>query len=145
MQRMKVVQVAELVAALEVVERDIPIPQQNQVRIKVQACVDLLPWQRYGSAVAGAFQWNRLSAAKPGREVVGIIDAMAPKSPIETRRPRGRRLKTAVIVGIATRVATVISLRARPVKFPVFLMMSGYAEYMIVVPFEALAAAYRMI
>lgn len=72
MQRMKVVQVAQPNAELEVVERDVPEPKARQVRIKVQACgvchSDMF-------TVVGAFpgiQYPRV----PGHEVVGIIDAV---------------------------------------------------------------------
>jgi D-arabinose 1-dehydrogenase-like Zn-dependent alcohol dehydrogenase len=77
MPRMKVVQVAEPNADLELVEREIPDPKPRQVRIKVQACgichSDML-------TVAGAFpgiQYPRV----PGHEVVGIIDAVGADVP----------------------------------------------------------------
>jgi D-arabinose 1-dehydrogenase-like Zn-dependent alcohol dehydrogenase len=66
---MKVVQVAKPNATLEVVERDIPEPQPNQVRIKVEACgvchSDMF-------TVVGAFPGIKYPRV-PGHEVVGIL------------------------------------------------------------------------
>jgi D-arabinose 1-dehydrogenase-like Zn-dependent alcohol dehydrogenase len=132
---MKVVQVAKPNANLEVVEREIPEPQQRQVRIKVQACgvchSDMF-------TVNGAFpgiQYPRV----PGHEVVGIIDAMGPDVP---------DWKIGMRVGVgwhgghcghchSCRRGDFITCIYG--QIPGISYDGGYAEYMIA-PFEALAS-----
>jgi D-arabinose 1-dehydrogenase-like Zn-dependent alcohol dehydrogenase len=69
---MRAVQVSKPNAALELVERDIPQPQRDEVRIKVQACGIC---HSDSITVMGIFpniQYPRV----PGHEVAGIVDAV---------------------------------------------------------------------
>src|SRR6516162_4894299 len=72
MQAMKAVQVSRAGGALEVVERAVPEPGDNQVRIKVEACgvchSDQLVKEGY---------WPGITYPRvPGHEVVGRIEAV---------------------------------------------------------------------
>jgi D-arabinose 1-dehydrogenase-like Zn-dependent alcohol dehydrogenase len=132
---MKAVQVAKPNATLEVVERDIPIPKQGQVRIKVQACgichSDMF-------TVAGAFPGIDYPRV-PGHEVVGIIDAVGADVP---------DWKSGMRVGVgwhgghcghcdSCRRGDFITCSKG--QIPGISYDGGYAEYMIA-PFEALAS-----
>jgi D-arabinose 1-dehydrogenase-like Zn-dependent alcohol dehydrogenase len=71
---MKVVQVSKPGGDFEVVERPIPEPRRDQVRIKVEACgichSDVLTKEGYWSGI----QYPRI----PGHEIAGRIDAIGP-------------------------------------------------------------------
>jgi D-arabinose 1-dehydrogenase-like Zn-dependent alcohol dehydrogenase len=132
---MKVVQVAKPNATLEVVERDIPEPQPNQVRIKVEACgvchSDMF-------TVVGAFpgiQYPRV----PGHEVVGILDAVGAHVP---DWKKGMRVGVGWHGGHcghchSCRRGDFITCTTG--QIPGISYDGGYAEYMIA-PFEALAS-----
>src|SRR5580704_9805644 len=74
MPSMKAVQVSKPGGNFEIVERPIPQPGRDQVRIKVEACgichSDSLTKEGYWPGI----QYPRV----PGHEIAGIIDAMGP-------------------------------------------------------------------
>lgn len=74
MSSMKAVQVSQAGGAFELVERPIPEPQENQVRIKVEACgvchSDSIV--KEGGGESYPITYPRI----PGHEVVGVIDAV---------------------------------------------------------------------
>ena len=76
MARMRVVQVREPGAPLELVERGVPEPGPGQVRIRVEACGIC-----HSDAFVkdGTFPGIRYPAV-PGHEVAGRIDAAGPRS-----------------------------------------------------------------
>jgi len=134
MARMKVAQVAQANAALEIVERDIPDPKSRQVRIKVQACgvchSDMF-------TVTGGFPGIQFPRV-PGHEVVGVIDAVGADVP---------DWKTGMRVGVGWHgghCGNCASCRrgdfitCQQGQIPGISYDGGYAEYMIA-PFEALA------
>ena len=135
MPRMKVVQVAEPNADLELVEREIPDPKSRQVRIKVQACgichSDML-------TVAGAFpgiQYPRV----PGHEVVGSIDAVGVDVPDWKVGMRAGVGWHGGHCGHCDSCRRGDFLTCRVGQIPGISYDGGYAEYMIA-PFEALAS-----
>jgi D-arabinose 1-dehydrogenase-like Zn-dependent alcohol dehydrogenase len=135
MPRMKVVQVAEPNADLELVEREIPDPKPRQVRIKVQACgichSDML-------TVAGAFpgiQYPRV----PGHEVVGSIDAVGVDVPDWKVGMRAGVGWHGGHCGHCDSCRRGDFLTCRVGQIPGISYDGGYAEYMIA-PFEALAS-----
>jgi D-arabinose 1-dehydrogenase-like Zn-dependent alcohol dehydrogenase len=135
MMRMKVVQVAEPNAGLELVERDVPDPKPRQVRIKVQACgichSDMF-------TVAGAYpgiQYPRV----PGHEVVGIIDAVGADVP---DWKQGMRVGVGWHGGHCGHCSSCRRgdfITCTQGQIPGISYDGGYAEYMIA-PFEALAS-----
>jgi D-arabinose 1-dehydrogenase-like Zn-dependent alcohol dehydrogenase len=132
---MKVVQVAEPNADLELVEREIPDPEPRQVRIKVQACgichSDML-------TVAGAFpgiQYPRV----PGHEVVGSIDAVGVDVPDWKVGMRAGVGWHGGHCGHCDSCRRGDFLTCRVGQIPGISYDGGYAEYMIA-PFEALAS-----
>jgi D-arabinose 1-dehydrogenase-like Zn-dependent alcohol dehydrogenase len=135
MPRMKVVQVAEPNADLELVEREIPDPKPRQVRIKVQACgichSDML-------TVAGTFpgiQYPRV----PGHEVVGSIDAVGVDVPDWKVGMRAGVGWHGGHCGHCDSCRRGDFLTCRVGQIPGISYDGGYAEYMIA-PFEALAS-----
>jgi D-arabinose 1-dehydrogenase-like Zn-dependent alcohol dehydrogenase len=76
MSLMNVMQVRTLGADFELVRKDIPEPQANEVLLKVQACGVC-----HGDAIAkeGSFPGLRYSRV-PGHEVVGVIDRLGTPS-----------------------------------------------------------------
>ena len=135
MMRMKVVQVTEPNAGLELVERDVPDPKPRQVRIKVQACgichSDMF-------TVAGAYpgiQYPRV----PGHEVVGIIDAVGADVP---DWKQGMRVGVGWHGGHCGHCSSCRRgdfITCTQGQIPGISYDGGYAEYMIA-PFEALAS-----
>ena len=74
MAKMRAAQVAKPGGPLELVERDIPTPGRNAVRVKVEACGVC----HSDSLVMGG-QWPGLEYPRvPGHEVIGVIDALGP-------------------------------------------------------------------
>src|SRR5258706_9001667 len=72
--KMKAVQVPKANGAFEIVERDIPPPTANTVRIKVQACGICLS----DSLVKEGHMPGIVYPRVPGHEVAGVIDALGP-------------------------------------------------------------------
>jgi D-arabinose 1-dehydrogenase-like Zn-dependent alcohol dehydrogenase len=132
---MKAVQVAKPNATLEVVERDIPIPKQGQVRIKVQACgichSDMF-------TVAGAFPGIDYPRV-PGHEVVGIIDAVGADVPDWKSGMRAGVGWHGGHCGHCDSCRRGDFITCSKGQIPGISYDGGYAEYMIA-PFEALAS-----
>jgi D-arabinose 1-dehydrogenase-like Zn-dependent alcohol dehydrogenase len=74
MAKMRAVQVARPGAPLELVEREIPTPGRNAVRIKVEACGVC---HSDAFLVAGQFPGVEYPRV-PGHEVAGVVDALGP-------------------------------------------------------------------
>ena len=70
--RMKAIEVKERGGKLELVEKDIPEPGRDQVRIKVQACGVC-----HGESVLIEGHWPNLEYPRtPGHEVIGFVDKL---------------------------------------------------------------------
>jgi D-arabinose 1-dehydrogenase-like Zn-dependent alcohol dehydrogenase len=132
---MKVAQIAGPGAGFKVVEREIPEPGPEQVRIKVQACgichSDALTKEGYLPGI----EYPRI----PGHEVIGTIDALGDAV-------SGWRLQQRVGVGwYGGRDGNCASCRrgdfrhCRNLRIPGVSYDGGYQEYMVV-PADALAA-----
>jgi D-arabinose 1-dehydrogenase-like Zn-dependent alcohol dehydrogenase len=135
MAKMKVALVASANATLEVVEREIPEPNAQQVRVQVQACgvchSDMF-------TVTGGFPGIQFPRV-PGHEVIGIIDKVGGNVP---------DWKVGMRVGVgwhgghcghchSCRRGDFITCTYA--QIPGISYDGGYGEYMIA-PFEALAA-----
>ena len=72
---MKVAQVPKPGASFQIVERKIPAPGDDQVRIKVQACGVCHSDVLTKDGLWPGIQYPRV----PGHEVAGIIDAVGPQ------------------------------------------------------------------
>lgn len=74
MATMKAVQISKANGAFELVERERPVPEPGQVRIKVQACgvCHSDSWAKEGSFPGVHYP------LVPGHEIAGIIDAVGP-------------------------------------------------------------------
>lgn len=74
MATMKAVQISKANGAFELVERERPVPEPGQVRIKVQACgvCHSDSWAKEGSFAGVHYP------LVPGHEIAGIIDAVGP-------------------------------------------------------------------
>lgn len=135
MTRMRVVQVAKAGGPLEIVERDIPQPQAQQVRIRVQAC---------GICHSDAF--TKLGAVPgilyprvPGHEVVGVVDAVG--AAVVGWKP-GARVGVGWHGGHCGQCASCRRgdfITCAKGQIPGISYDGGYAEYMIA-PIEALAS-----
>ena len=82
MAKMRAVQISKAGGAFEPVERDIPEPAPNQVRIKVEACGIC---HSDAFVKAGAYPGLKLPRI-PGHEIAGRIDAVGAARPA-TGRP----------------------------------------------------------
>src|SRR5262252_2926094 len=71
MARMKVAQVSKPGGNFEIVEREIPEPAKNQVRIKVLACGVC-----HSDVLVKEGLWGIQLPRVPGHEVAGLIDAV---------------------------------------------------------------------
>ena len=74
MAKMRVVQVPRPKGPLELVERDVPEPQQGTVRVKVQACGICHSDTVTKDGFMPGIEYPRV----PGHEVIGIVDAVGP-------------------------------------------------------------------
>ena len=135
MPKMKAVQVSKPGGDFEVVERNIPEPARNQVRIKVEACgichSDALVKEGYWPGI----QYPRV----PGHEIAGRIDAVG--ADVTNWKP-GQRVGVGWHGGHdftcdACRRGDFINCKAE--KITAITHDGGYAEYMIS-PAEAVAA-----
>src|SRR5580658_5536897 len=133
--KMKAVQVSKPGGNFEVVERNIPEPAKNQVRIKVEACgichSDALVKEGYWPGI----QYPRV----PGHEIAGRIDAVG--ADITNWKP-GQRVGVGWHGGHDftcddCRRGDFINCRGQ--KITAISYDGGYAEY-LVVPAEAVAA-----
>jgi D-arabinose 1-dehydrogenase-like Zn-dependent alcohol dehydrogenase len=70
MARMKAVQIGKAGGDFEIVERDIPEPSKNQVRIRVEAC-----GMCHSDALVKEGHWPGIKYPRiPGHEIAGRID-----------------------------------------------------------------------
>src|SRR5215813_12998004 len=74
MAKMRVVQVPRPKGPLELVERDIPEPQQGTVRVRVQTCGICHSDTVTKDGLLPGIEYPRV----PGHEVIGIVDAVGP-------------------------------------------------------------------
>src|SRR5216110_719619 len=135
--KMRVVQVPRAGGPFELVERDIPEPERNWVRVKLEACGVCHSDSLVKEGLWPGIQYPRV----PGHEVIGVVDAVG-----EHVKPwkNGQR------VGIGWHggncgycdhcrrgefFACTVSLLTTGISFD-----GGYAEYMVA-PTEALALA----
>jgi D-arabinose 1-dehydrogenase-like Zn-dependent alcohol dehydrogenase len=72
MPKMRVVQVSQPKGPFEIVERDIPQPDANQVRVKVEACGICHSDSLTKEGFMPGIQYPRV----PGHEIAGVIDAV---------------------------------------------------------------------
>ena len=135
MPKMKAVQVSKPGGDFEIVERNIPEPARNQVRIKVEACgichSDALVKEGYWPGI----QYPRV----PGHEIAGRIDAVG--ADVTNWKP-GQRVGVGWHGGHdftcdSCRRGDFINCKAE--KITAITHDGGYAEYMIS-PAEAVAA-----
>jgi D-arabinose 1-dehydrogenase-like Zn-dependent alcohol dehydrogenase len=135
MPKMKAVQVSKAGGDFEIVERNIPEPARNQVRIKVEACgichSDALVKEGYWPGI----QYPRV----PGHEIAGRIDAVG--ADVTNWKP-GQRVGVGWHGGHdftceSCRRGDFINCTAE--KITAITHDGGYAEYMIS-PAEAVAA-----
>ena len=133
---MRAVQVAQPKGALEVVEREIPEPQAEWVRIKVQACGICHSDSLVKDGTWPGIQYPRV----PGHEVIGIIDAVGPGV---AEWKSGQRVGVGWHAGHCGHCdpcrrgdffACQVALLTTGISFD-----GGYAEYMVA-PAEALAS-----
>jgi len=132
---MRVVQVREPNAPLELVERSMPDPGAREVRLKVEACgichSDVF-------AVTGTFPGVRYPTV-PGHEVAGRIDKLG--SEVSTWRV-GQRVGVGWFGGVCfvcDRCRRGDFITCRNLRVPGIHYDGGYADYMVA-PIEALAA-----
>jgi len=130
---MRAVQVAQPKGPLEVVEREIPEPQAEWVRIKVQACGICHSDSLVKDGTWPGIQYPRV----PGHEVIGIIDAVGPGV---AEWKSGQRVGIGWHAGHCDPCrrgdffACQVALLTTGISFD-----GGYAEYMVA-PAEALAS-----
>src|SRR5438477_10760836 len=133
---MRAVQVAQPKGLLEVVEREIPEPQAEWVRIKVQACGICHSDSLVKDGTWPGIQYPRV----PGHEVIGIIDAVGPGV---AEWKSGQRVGVGWHAGHCGHCdpcrrddffACQVALLTTGISFD-----GGYAEYMVA-PAEALAS-----
>ncbi|MGH6801792.1 MAG: alcohol dehydrogenase catalytic domain-containing protein, partial [Methyloceanibacter sp.] len=132
---MRVVQVAKPNSPFELVERPLPEPGPQQVRIKVEAC-GICHSDSY--VVTGTFPGVHYPAV-PGHEIAGRIDAIGPE--ITTWRV-GQRVGVGWFGGVCfvcDRCRRGDFITCRNLKVPGIHYDGGYADYMIA-PIEALAS-----
>ena len=71
---MKAMQISKPGGDFELVEKEIPLPKENEVRLKVQACGIC-----HGDAVVKEGHFPGIQYPRvPGHEVVGIVDKSRP-------------------------------------------------------------------
>jgi D-arabinose 1-dehydrogenase-like Zn-dependent alcohol dehydrogenase len=135
MPKMKAVQISKPGGDFELVERNIPEPERNQVRIKVEACgichSDALVKEGYWPGI----QYPRV----PGHEIAGRIDAVG--ADVSSWKP-GQRVGVGWHGGHDftcddCRRGDFVNCRAQ--KITGISYDGGYADY-LVVPAEAVAA-----
>ncbi len=132
---MKTIQVSKPGGALELVEREIPAPKRDWVRIKVQACgvchSDMLMKEGYWPGI----QYPRI----PGHEVAGVIDQVGENV---TVWKKGQRVGVGWYGGHCgvcdpCRRGELVCCVVGPITG--FSHDGGYAEYMVA-PAQSLAA-----
>lgn len=135
MPKMKAIQISKPGGNFELVERDIPQPGRNQVRVKVEACGIC-----HSDALVKEGLWPGLQYPRvPGHEIAGRIDAVG--ADVTTWKP-GQRVGVGWHGGhdftcIPCRHGDFINCKNE--KITAITHDGGYAEYMIS-PAEAVAA-----
>src|SRR5580692_12704931 len=72
MAKMQAVQIARVGGPLELVERELPEPEQGEVRIRIEACGVC-----HSDSLTVEGQWPGLSFPRiPGHEIAGVIEAI---------------------------------------------------------------------
>ncbi len=134
MAKMRAMQISKAGGAFEPVEREIPEPAQNQVRIKVEACgvchSDVL-------VKSGAYPGLQLPRI-PGHEIAGRVDAVGSKV---TNWKAGERVGVGWHGGhcfVCTPCRKGQFLNCEKAQVTGISYDGGYAEY-VVVPHEAVA------
>ena len=132
---MKSVQVPSAGAAFQIVERDIPRPKADWVRIRVEACGIC-----HSDAMVKEGHWPGLQYPRvPGHEVAGVIDEVGPNV---TVWKKGQRVGVGWYGGhdgtcIACRRGDFVSCHNAGITG--FTHDGGYSEYMVA-PAQSLAA-----
>src|ERR1700723_4573101 len=135
MPKMKAVQVSKPGGNFELVERDIPEPARNQVRIKVEACGIC-----HSDALVKEGHWPGIQCPRvPGHEIAGRIDALG--ADVTLWKPRDR-------VGLGWHGGHCFQcdpcrrgdfVNCQNAKITAISFDGGYQEYMVA-PAEAVAA-----
>lgn len=132
---MKAIQVVKPGAGLQIVDREIPVPKPDWVRIKVNACGVC-----HSDVMAVEGQWPGLKyPLVPGHEIAGVIDELGGNV---TTWKKGQRVGVGWYGGhcgvcIACRRGDLINCHNS--KITGFTHDGGYAEYMVA-PAQSLAA-----
>lgn len=135
MARMKAVQIGKAGGDFEIVERDIPEPAKNQVRIKVEACGIC-----HSDALVKEGHWPGIKYPRiPGHEIAGRIDSVG--ADVTNWKP-GQRVGVGWHGGHdftckACRRGDFINCKNE--KITGITQDGGYAEY-VITPAEAVAA-----
>src|SRR5437588_2129752 len=135
MPKMKAAQISKAGGDFEIVERNIPEPARNQVRIKVEACgichSDALVKEGYWPGI----QYPRV----PGHEIAGRVDAVGPDV---TQWKPGQRVGVGWHGGhcfVCDPCRRGDFIQCRVEKITAISFDGGYAEY-VIAPAEAVAA-----
>src|SRR5580658_5567315 len=135
MSKMKAVQVGKPGGNFEIVERNIPEPARNQVRIKVEACGIC-----HSDALVKEGQWPGIQYPRvPGHEIAGRIDAIG--ADVTLWKP-GQRVGVGWHGGHCFQCDPCRSgdfMLCQFEKITAIHFDGGYAEYMLA-PAEAVAA-----
>jgi len=131
----KAIQVSKAGGELQLVEREIPAPQADWVRIRVEACGVC-----HSDMMLKEGQWPGLQYPRvPGHEIAGVIDEVGPNV---TTWKKGQRVGVGWYGGhdgvcVACRRGNFVSCRNGGITG--FTHDGGYAEYMLA-PAQSLAA-----
>jgi D-arabinose 1-dehydrogenase-like Zn-dependent alcohol dehydrogenase len=132
---MKAIQVSKPGGPLELVEREIPVPPPNWVRIKVQACGVC-----HSDMMMKEGQWPGLQYPRvPGHEAAGVIDALGANV---TTWAKGQRVGVGWYgghCGVCNPCRRGDLINCANGSITGFTYDGGYAEYMIA-PAQSLAA-----
>lgn len=132
---MKAVQVSKAGGDFEIVEREIPVPGPDWVRIKVEACGVC-----HSDMLMKEGQWPGLQYPRvPGHEVAGVVDAVGPN--VNTWKI-GQRVGVGWYgghCGVCVACRRGLFVQCHYAKVTGFTHDGGYAEYMIA-PAQSVAA-----
>lgn len=135
MPRMKVAQIGRPGGDFEIVERDLPEPGRNQVRVRVEACGIC-----HSDAMVKEGHWPGLQYPRvPGHEIAGIVDTLG--ECVTTWR-KGQRVGIGWHGGhcsVCDACRRGDFVNCANLRIPGFTHDGGYAEY-VVNPIEGLAS-----
>lgn len=135
MPRMKVAQIGRPGGDFEIVERDLPEPGRNQVRVRVEACGIC-----HSDAMVKEGHWPGLQYPRvPGHEIAGIVDTLG--EGVTTWR-KGQRVGIGWHGGhcsVCDACRRGDFVNCANLRIPGFTHDGGYAEY-VVNPIEGLAS-----